>query len=43
MRKKLGDNGRKLVENFSWDKIAMKTEQLYRDILEGDLSKINQK
>ena len=43
MRKKLGDNGRKLVENFSWDKIAMKTEQLYRDILEGDLSKLNQK
>ena len=43
MRKKLGDNGRKFVENFSWDKIAIKTEQLYRDILEGDLSKINRK
>ncbi len=37
MRKRFGDQGKKLVGNFSWDEIAMKTEQLYRDILDGKL------
>ena len=34
MRKRFGDQGKKLVGNFSWDEIAMKTEQLYRNILD---------
>jgi glycosyltransferase involved in cell wall biosynthesis len=37
MRKRFGDQGKKLVWNFSWDEIAMKTEQLYRDILDGKI------
>jgi glycosyltransferase involved in cell wall biosynthesis len=37
MRKRFGDQGKKLVVNFSWDEIAIKTEQLYRDILDGKI------
>lgn len=35
MRKKMGDNSLKLVKDYSWDKIAEETEQLYRNILES--------
>jgi len=35
MRKKMGNNGRKLVTDYSWDKIAKETEQLYIRILEN--------
>jgi glycosyltransferase involved in cell wall biosynthesis len=35
LRKELGDNGKKLAGNYSWDKIANETEQLYMDILNG--------
>jgi glycosyltransferase involved in cell wall biosynthesis len=35
MRQKLGDTGRKLVNNYSWDEITKKTENLYRSILEN--------
>ena len=37
IRKKFGDQGKKLVRNFSWDEIAMKTEELYLDILDVNL------
>jgi glycosyltransferase involved in cell wall biosynthesis len=35
LRKKMGDNGRRFVKDYSWDKIAKETEQLYRSILEN--------
>ena len=37
LRKRLGDNGKRLVKNYSWDKIALETENLYRDMIEGDI------
>jgi glycosyltransferase involved in cell wall biosynthesis len=35
LRRELGNNGKKLAVHYSWDEIADKTEQLYREILEG--------
>ena len=35
IRKKMGDKGRELVKDYSWDIIAKETEQLYRSILEN--------
>jgi glycosyltransferase involved in cell wall biosynthesis len=35
LRLKMGNNGRKRVEEYSWDKIANETENLYRDILDN--------
>ncbi len=35
LRKKMGNNGMNLVKDYSWDKIAKETEQLYRSILEN--------
>ena len=36
VRRKMGKNGRKKVENYSWDEIANKTERLYELILSGE-------
>ena len=35
LRKKMGDNGRSIVNNYTWDKIAKETENLYKSILEN--------
>jgi glycosyltransferase involved in cell wall biosynthesis len=35
LRQKMGNNGRKKVEDYSWDKIAKETENLYKDILDN--------
>ena len=35
MRLELGDNGRKLVNNYSWNEITQKTENLYTRVLEN--------
>ena len=35
LRLKMGDNGMKMVKDYSWDKIAKETENLYRDILDN--------
>ena len=35
LKKKLGDTGSIFVKDYSWDKIAIETEQLYNDILEN--------
>jgi glycosyltransferase involved in cell wall biosynthesis len=35
LRKRMGDNGRSLVNNYTWDKIAKETEKLYKRILEN--------
>jgi len=37
LRLKLGNNGMGRVEDYSWDKIATKTEHLYRGVIEGDI------
>jgi glycosyltransferase involved in cell wall biosynthesis len=29
----MGKNGKKKVENYSWGRIAEKTERLYREVL----------
>ena len=33
LRQKMGNKGRKMVTDYSWDKIAKTTENLYKDIL----------
>ena len=34
LRKKLGENGRKLVEEkYSWEKITKRFEKIYREVL----------
>ena len=33
LRHKMGNKGRKMVTDYSWDKIAKTTENLYKDIL----------
>ena len=35
LREKMGNNGRKMVTDYSWDKIAKETEKLYRDVLDN--------
>lgn len=35
LKKKMGNNGKNLVKDYSWDKIAKETEQLYRSIIEN--------
>ena len=35
LRKKFGNKGRELADNYSWDKIAKETEELYRSILQN--------
>lgn len=33
IREKMGKNGRKKAEGYSWEKIAEKTEKVYKDVL----------
>jgi glycosyltransferase involved in cell wall biosynthesis len=33
LRQKMGNNGRKMVTDYSWDKIAKETEELYKNLL----------
>jgi glycosyltransferase involved in cell wall biosynthesis len=35
LRQKMGNNGRKMVSDYSWDKIAKETENLYKNILDN--------
>ena len=35
IRKNFGNKGREMVDNYSWDKIAKETEELYRSILQN--------
>ena len=35
LRQKMGNNGRKMAGNYTWDKIAKETENLYKDILDN--------
>jgi len=35
LRLKMGDNGRKMTKHYTWDKIAIETENLYKDILDN--------
>ncbi|MGB9201636.1 glycosyltransferase family 4 protein [Methanobacterium sp.] len=35
LRLKMGNNGKRMVADYSWDKIARTTEDLYRDILDS--------
>ena len=34
VREKMGDDGRKKVENYSWEKIAEETDKIYKKLLE---------
>jgi glycosyltransferase involved in cell wall biosynthesis len=34
LRQKMGNNGKKMVADYSWDKIAKSTEDLYKDVLD---------
>ena len=36
IRERMGKNGRKKVENYSWEKIAEETERLYEVVLSGE-------
>jgi len=35
LRHKMGNNGKEMVSDYSWDKIARTTENLYKDILDN--------
>lgn len=35
MRKEMGENGLKMIKNYSWDKITIETEKLYKKTLEN--------
>ena len=35
LRVKMGNNGRKMVADYTWDKIAKTTEDLYKDVLDN--------
>jgi glycosyltransferase involved in cell wall biosynthesis len=35
LRQRMGNNGMKMVADYSWDKIAKETENLYKDILDN--------
>ena len=35
LSQEMGNNGRKMVEDYTWDKIAKETENLYKDILDN--------
>ena len=33
LRKRMGSNGKKIVQNYSWQEIALETEKLYKDAM----------